>query len=290
MGSYSAKASKAQQANDQTYLDYFKRLRLLALSMFEWENLPDSVSQRFLEQTLFEMGKAIWVYDPSLGHLGLRVTPAGNLNVYGDPVKFQAYSIGYSKFYDADQCVMIRNNYDMLPTVSTLSLFAQRLTEVERTLDVNIKALKTPVLVLCEDRQRLTLKNLYHQVDGNEPVIYADKSLNPDAIKVLRTDAPFLADKLMLYKHDLWNDALTFLGINNANTDKKERLITDEATANDQMIELSAQTMLLTRQKACDEINDMFGLNVSVKLRSYQEVQSLDPEEPEPEESEEVEA
>ena len=101
--------------------------------------------------------------------------------------------------------------------------------------------------------------------------------LDDNAIRAIKTDVPYVADKLLVYKHELWNECLTFLGINNINGDKKERLIVDEANANTQLIELSADIMLASRQEAVKEINKKFGLNIIVKLRRdfEQEIQYL---------------
>lgn len=271
----------AAKMNTATYNDYFMRLRQLAISMFEWSGMPESVDVRFLEKTLFMMGRAIFIRDNDLGYLTLKCTIGGNLNVYELPTDYTAYSIGYNKLYPADECVIIRNNYDELPTALTIQLFARRLYEVERTLDVNIRAQKTPVIIKCDEKQRLTMKNLYMQYDGNEPFIFGDKSLDTDNIKVLNTSAPFVSDKLMLYKHDIINEAMTFLGINNANTDKKERLVVPEVESNNDMVLMSAETMLKTRQIAAKQINKMFGLNVSVKIKEFIE--------PIPEEKEDAE-
>jgi hypothetical protein len=263
--------NNAAKLNDATYNAYFTRLRQLALSMFVWEGLPDSCDARFLEKTLFTMGRAVFVKDETMGFLTLKVTYGGELNVYELPTQYQAYSLGYSKMFDSDKCVIIRNNYDEMATDFIIALFARRLYEAERTIDVNIKAQKTPVIIRCEEKQRLTMENLYQKYDGNIPFIFGDKALDVDNIKVLKTDAPFITDKLMIYKHDLWNDALTFLGIDNANTDKKERLITDEVESNNQHISMAAETMLKTRQIAAAEINKMFpGLNVTVKIKEFE--------------------
>jgi len=262
------KYSTAMQQNDNTYFDYYKRLRLLALSIFKWSGLPESVSERYLEQTLYEMGQALFFKDPTLGFLATKCTVSGKLNIYGDAIRYNAYGYTYSQMYDADKSVLVRNNYDREPTLLSIELFARRLAEVERTLDVNIQNQKTPYIIVCDDKQRLTFLNLYKQIRANEPVIYGNKSLNPDDIKTLNTLTPFLADKLMIYKHDIWNEAMSYLGLDNANTDKKERLITDEVSSNNELIRMSAQTMLLTRQEACRQINNMYGLNVSVELRS----------------------
>lgn len=261
--------------NNATYLDYYKRLRLLALSMFEWKNLPKSMNERFLEKTLYMFGLACFCYDDVLGWLSLRCIPSAELNVYEESLKYTAYSINYSKEFLRDDIVLVRNNLDQLPTDGTVQLFARRLYECERTLDVNVKAQKTPVLIKCEEKQRLTLKNVYMNYDGNSPVIFGDKNLDIDGFEVLTTEAPFIADKLNDYKRNIWNEFLSFLGVNNVQTEKAERLVTDEVNANNQMIMLSAETMLLTRQQAAAEFNEKYGFNVSVQLRTYDEMKQL---------------
>jgi hypothetical protein len=107
---------------------------------------------------------------------------------------------------------------------------------------------------------------LYKEYDGNAPVIYGDKALNTSDLKVLKTDAPFVADKLYTLKTQIWNEALTYLGINNVNVTKKERLISDEVNRNQGGTMASRNSRLKMRQKACEEINNMFGLNVWVEF------------------------
>jgi hypothetical protein len=221
--------------------------------------------------TLYTYGRALFIDDPVTGFLNMRCTPSGTLNNYDEPVSYTAYSTIYNREFDRDNCVLIRNNYLERPTDNSIVLFATRLTEAERTIDVNIKAQKTPVLIRCDDKDRLTMKNLYKDYEGNEPFILGGKSLNLEGLKVLKTDAPFVADKLQNYKHEIWNEALTFLGINNANSDKRERLITDEVNANNEVISINADAMLLTRLEACDLINKRYKLNVSVGMRSFEE-------------------
>ena len=155
-----------------------------------------------------------------------------------------------------------------------MELFALRLYEAERTADVNIKAQKTPVLLLMDEKQRLTMENLYSQYEGNRPVIFGDKnSLGENVIKAINTQAPFIADKIIDYKKEIWNEALTFLGINNIMVDKKERLITDEANSNNELINLNLQSYLAPRQEACRQFNEKFGFTgtnkeISVRVRS----------------------
>ena len=155
-----------------------------------------------------------------------------------------------------------------------MELFALRLYEAEQTAMVNIKAQKTPVLLLMDEKQRLTMENLYSQYEGNRPVIFGDKnSLGENVIKAINTQAPFIADKIINYKKEIWNEALTFLGINNIMVDKKERLITDEANSNNELINLNLQSYLAPREEACRQFNEKFGFTgtnkeISVRVRS----------------------
>lgn len=255
-----------------TYNDYYMRLTQLANSMFKWNNLPNDIPERFIEKLLFNWGHCGFINDKDMGFMVTRITPSGELNCYDDPVHITAYAVNYEKRYKTDDIVIIRNNPFEVPTSWSIRLFAQRLTEVERTLDVNIKAQKTPIIILTDEKQRLTMRNFMLKYDGNTPFIFGNKGLDLESVKALNTEAPYLADQLMIYKHDVWNEAMSFLGIQNANTDKKERLITDEVTANNQLVMLSANIMLAARERACNEINEKFGTDISVELRSEQDV------------------
>ena len=268
----------AMLINNETYIDYFNRLTLIATSIFTWEGLDEiGGDSRFLEQCLFTYGRACFIKDNKLGYMTINANPSDKLNHYRLPVRINAWSVGYSKNYDFDDCVYIMNNEMQLPTMKTIQLFANRLYEAERTIDVNIKAQKTPVLIEGDAKSMLTLKNLYMKFSGNEPFIFGNKNFNLDkALNVLKTDAPFIADKLQDYKHEVWNECLTFLGINNANTDKKERLVTDEVNSNNDLIKFYFNCFYKTRQKACDEINKKyFDGKKQVKIVINKDVEKL---------------
>lgn len=259
---------ESAKANNETYIHYYDRLMELSISMFEWKNLPDSIDERYLELTLFSEGMSVFFLDKVLGYLALKTAIGGNLNVYQIPTQRTAYaSNGYHKQLDEKNSVIIFNN--MLHTNSLLAVenYAKRLYNLDRTIDVNANAQKTPILITCEETQRLTLKNLYMQYEGNEPVIFGDKNLNPNSLKVLTTGSPYIADKLYTLKTQLWNEALTYLGISNVNIQKKERLVTDEVIRNQGGTIASRYSRLNARKKACEEINKMFGLNIDVEYR-----------------------
>lgn len=269
MNKSAKKRWQSAELNNKTYIDYYNRLMELALNVFEWENLPPSVDERFLELTLYEMGYCLYFNDEIIGNLALTCTIGGQLDVYRIPVLRRAYAVnGYNKMCSAKDSVLIFNNYLHTPTQLTIELFARRLYEIERAIDVNVKAQKTPTLILSSEQQRLTMKNLYMQYDGNEPFIFGDKNMDIEGIKSLKTDAPFVADKLENLKHQIWNEALTFCGIENSNQDKKERLVSDEVGSNYGNIEAQRNVMLSARKQAVKKINAMFGTNIDVHFRS----------------------
>lgn len=264
--------------NNRTYLQYYNRLLELAINMYEWKNLPNTIDERFLELTLFSDGMAVFFRDDILGDLCLQCMIGGNLDVYRIPIERTAYATnGYQMHLNNTNSVIIFNNYTHTNSMLDIEMFARRLYEIDRTIDVNVKAQKTPVLIRATENQRLTLKNLYMQYDGNEPFIFGDKNLDMDGIKALKTDAPYVADKLNILKRQIWNEALTYLGIENSNTEKKERLVSDEVTTNLGGVEAQRFCRLNARRQAAKQINKMFGLNIQVDFR--QDKQTVDNEE-----------
>lgn len=249
--------------NNATYIQYYNRLTELSISMFEWKNLPETVDERFMELALFSKGMAVFFKDEVLGYLALRTTISGEFNVYRIPVKRRAFADnGYNKELTIDDSVIIYNNMIHTNSMLDVRVFAEKLADLDRTIQVNARAQKTPVLIKCSENERLTMTNLYKEYDGNAPVIYGDKNLNANGLTVLKTDAPYVADKLYQLKTQIWNEALTYLGISNINSVKKERMITDEVTRNQGGVVASRYSRLESRRQACDKINAMFGLDI----------------------------
>ena len=263
-------------ANGATYVQYYNRLMELSMSMFKWKNLPDTVDERYLELGLFSSGCMVFFKDDVIGELALNMTYQGGFDIYGEPTRRRAYS-RYNQFQttlDKDNSVIIWNN--MLRTNSALDvqMFAYRLYNLDRIVDINANAQKTPVLITCDEKQKLTMKNLYMQYEGNYPVIFGDSNLDIKSLSVLKTDAPFVSDKIYDLKVKIWNEALTYLGISNINTTKKERMITDEVIRNQGGTIASRYSRLESRRRAVKKINKMFGLNITVDYR--EDFQSTD--------------
>ena len=271
----------AMLLNSQTYVDYLERMKKIALSMFEWK-LPDTMNARYLEMCLYYNGQAALLYDEDYGFINTQAADSGYINIYGLPTKINCYSYSYNKMRELyvpntnlpaeEECILVMNNYQRVPTAATISLFAERLAEAQRAADINIKAQKTPILLLTDKNQELTLRNMYAQYDGNSPVIFGDRNVLADKpIDSINTNAEFVANDIRTYMEGIWNDFLCFLGINNLN-EKKERLITSEANTNNELVNLNMQSYLIPRKQACKEFNDKFGLTgdkaIDVKLRS----------------------
>ena len=256
----------SKQLNDITYTDYFYRIGGLARSVYQWENLPNSINGEWIERFLFTDGECMFFKDDTLGFMVTKVTSSG-VNEYDEPIDLRPTANNYSNpntYQNNKNAVLIKNNADGIPSIHTVELFSMRLANITRAIDVNVDQQKTSTLIICDEKQRLSLKRVYQQWAGNEPVIYGDKLLSNTPIQALRTDAPIVFDKLQLQKNAILNECYTFLGINNSNQDKRERLVSDEVSANDEQIEAHAERMYSARKRACDMINKLFDLNVSV--------------------------
>lgn len=261
------RANLTDLLNDLTYKTLFEKYKLIAMNEWQWVNLPEGIQERHIERWLFSNGFCCFFKRAHGSFMVLECSSDGKQNVYGDPTGFRITGVNFNTFRPVDQCVIIKNNLLSLPTESFITHYVNKITEAERTMDVNIKACKTPVVFACDDKDLLSFKRVFQQVDGNTPALFVDRGLNLDSIQAFLTGVKFMGNELMDYKRSVESDLLTFLGQNNTPVDKKERLITDEAEANDQLIQSFADLQLEARKKACEEINAMFGLDISVERR-----------------------
>lgn len=257
------------KVNNATMQYYYNRMVELSISAFEWVNLPSTVDQRYLELLLFSNGQAVFFNDEDIGYLALANASGGPFNVYGIPIIRHAYSKqnNYQKELTEKDSVLIYNNYTHTTNRLVAELYARRLWDLDRTIDINARAQKTPIAILCDENERLTMQQVYQKFDGNQPVIFGKKSINLSDIKAINTSAPYVADKLQELKTNLWNEALTALGITNVSITKKERLVTDEVMRSQGGTIASRYSRLQARRDACKAINEMFGLNIMCNFR-----------------------
>lgn len=267
--------------NVSAYQFYFDRMRNLCISQYEWIGLPATCNARHIERVLFQSGLAGFAKDDRLGWISLAALPTKSLNMYNEAEGYQLNGLNYHKYFPRDKIILIRNNLTATPSVWGVDHFARRIAKALRTADINVDAQKTPVLIVCDEKQKLTMKQVYMQYEGGYPVIYGDaKGFSPDSVRVLTTDAPFIAPQMQDYIQTLWNDFLIWRGINSVGTEKKERLISDEVNANNEHTNLSESVDLLTRQQAANElaaaIMQETGTRPEIKVRCRTYSRNLD--------------
>lgn len=257
-----------------TFQDYYFRLAELAQTRYKWNGLPNNIDERHVERFLFNEGRCMFFHDDTVGWMVAKCAEAGYLNYYDDPTALLPVATNFTPATpkeSGEQAVLILNNSYARPTAYTIMLKAARLTEIRRTADINIHAQKTPVILKTTEKQRLSAKSVYNQWNGFEPLIIADKAIDEGiTMEAIRIDAPVVFDKLTIELNKEWQDCMTFLGIDNANTDKRERLVDDEVRANNEQIDLSAHVMLKARQKAAEQMSKLCGCKITVELRDVQ--------------------
>lgn len=257
--------------NKMAYMTYYAQLLEIAISRFKWINLPKTVDARFLELALNTKGFALFFKDEDIGYLGMNTTIGGQLSNYNIPINRQAFaSNGYKANRTIRDSVIIWNNLIHTNGQMKLLEFSKDLYNLECIIRTNANAQKTPLMILCDERTRLTMENLYQKYEGNAPFIFGssrNSDLSVTSIQAMNTQAPYLADKLYQLKANIWNEALTFLGISNISITKKERMLSDEVNRMQGGVLASRYSATEARKQACEEINNMFGLNIDVEFR-----------------------
>lgn len=269
--------------NNLAYNIYYERLKAIAISVFEWEGLPESVNKWYLERTITEKGSALVFEDEILmnpdaedkgGIFGLPWTQKGKYDKYMFPLKRQAYANnGYRINRNKSNSVIVYDNVLKSSIIPGIRYYADRLYNMDRVVDVNVNAQKTPVLIKCSESQKLTLLNAYKEYDGNQPFIFASDDFNQENFTTLNTGAPYVAEQIHELKSRIWNEALTFIGVSNVSVQKKERLIRDEVQQEQGGTIASRYTRLITRKEACEKMNrlwaDYLGNEIEVRFRKF---------------------
>ena len=249
--------------------------QMLALNRYKWENLPNGIESRYIEQMLYDNGECAMFDHPDLGLCVLRSSSRENLNIYGEPTKLTLTGFNEHRVVMMDECVRIMNNDLALPTLPNIVYYARRMAEIDDIIMQNLRQQRVPYLFATDENNSFSMKSLYDRMYQGEPAIFIDKEMlkgEPENVMVIPTAAPYLVDKLQIQKQEMERELLTFLGINNT-LEKKERLLQDETNSNNQFIKMSSDIGFKQRQLACEQINEMFGLNVRV-VETQDEFQS----------------
>lgn len=256
----------AMEESIDAYAYYERKIIKMATSCFAWDGLPETVDMTFMERGLLVKGAMLYFKEDVLGYLCLPSTPAGDLDIYNIPKQRTAYATGANNFYrDETNSVIIYNDNLRASSIPDIRYFAERLYNAKRIQDVNLNAIKTPVLITCEENELLTMKNIYEKYAGDIPVIYAEKGFSPNSINVLKTDAPYYVDMLDIHLQTVWAEVCEYYGVPNVKREKKERLTNDEVGADSGVAKVNGYSRLMQRQLACDQINLIFpDLHVTV--------------------------
>lgn len=248
----------------------------LAINRFTWENLPPGLTTEQMEFLLIHHGQLMCFNDKYYGTLILPCMGTSDINVYGLPSEYRVMGENgkYNKTINIENGVLIRNNPLGTSDIPTLEIFAKRIDDVEMTQEVNLFQQCIPKLILADEDSKLTAKNIINKIRKFKFVIFGKSTLvnNIKTSDVLDTSSPYVLDKLQQQKFDFKNELLTYMGINNNNNIKKERMIVDEVNANNEYTAINLDLMYDLRKRACDEINKKFGLNIKVEKREVDQI------------------
>lgn len=258
---------QALTLNARRYNHYYTLLMELAINRFKWIGLPSTVDERFLELALFRNGCAV-IFKPYLfnNFITTMVNPEGVWNFNENPTKLFSYgNNGWMYRMSADKGVIVWGNRTRTPLHNMIDLYARDLADFDQTRSVNLRAQKTPVFITCPEARKQDMINLYKNYDGNEPLIIgSDTLMDASSFGSIQTNAPYLVNLINADKQTIFQEAMTLLGIDNSNVQKRERVQAAEVMSNNGQIEIFRLAALNARRQACEELNEKYGLECSV--------------------------
>lgn len=257
--------AERNSSEQRLYLKY----KNYALDVFRWNNLPEGIEGRYIEQALYEHGQCMFYKHPGLGLVVLPCYDSNKMDIYGDYSQVTVHSANglVNDIIDVKDGVKIRNNELKIPTRGYIKEYSEKMFQVELAIKMNVEQQKFPYMIATNKKQELSMRNLIQKIQIGEPAIFHSDDLKMKNIEVFQTQAPYVADKLNQYRFELEREILTFIGVNN-NFEKKERVIVDEVNSNNEFIKRNIEVQLKYRELACEEINKKFGLNISVEVVS----------------------
>ena len=271
-------------ANSQLALTerfYLRYITEIAVNRFKWTGLPElpegDIRPRYMELVMFRKALVVFFKHPQWGqYLCMQASLPGHQDMYYDPTAFHMYGNGSTPGIDgltvsAKEAVPIWSNYLRAPDLDMVSIYVRRIAQFDRTLDINLKTMRHPFVLFTDDQNKQSALQMFRQIEEGQPAIIFNKGIGgPEGLKDMllvldmKMDPDILSD-LLVAKKKVWQEMLTFLGINNANQEKRERLVASEVSANDDEVVMARTIALRSREEACEKINKMFGLNISVE-------------------------
>ena len=261
----SSKSKNSQITNYYTYLMKLRQCRALAENVFCYENMPEMIDVAYMNAVLVNKGAIAFFKDEVMGLIALPFSISGKLDVYGRPQRIIAYGKnGYNKPLNKGEFVIMYDNYGRYPLILDIYQYSERLAELERTKDINIRQQRTPRIWQTSDEKMRTLKDILNNVDAYSDDVIAYDSFAIDEINGVLLPAPFVADKLQDEKEKLWNEFLRLIGVSNVSIQKKERNIKDEISASNGGTIASRFNRFEPRKKALEQIKEKFDIDIKV--------------------------
>lgn len=253
-------------AKQYEYNMLYLKYKLLALDIFQWNNLPNGIESRYIEQFLYEYGQVFIYEDEDYGLICLPCFTNSRYNIYGEPLSVRLISNNGEVFKEVktEEGVLIKNNDLGTGNDIFIRYYVDKLNDVQNLINVNLNQQRFPFLITSDQNSEMRMKLLFEQFIGDKPLIIAGKEINNETIQVLQTNAPYLIDRLSEYKAEVENELLSHLGLNNVKHNKKERLLVDEVNSNNDSVDRNCDILFKNRARAVELINEKFNLNIEV--------------------------
>lgn len=252
-----------------------RKYSLLTKDRFRWNGLPKEIKQEYIENALYLKGQCFFYFDNSINKfVCLPCAPTGEVNIYGEYLGVQVFGFGFNKILSMTDGVWLRNNIDCYPSMNIVEFYIDKIIKADRLELVNIEQQKVPYIISATKDNLLSVKNFLEKAKQGETEVIVDKTFmetqGTEGIKPMIINPPYLLDKIPIYRRKIEQELLTYLGINNANTEKRERMLEDEVNVNNEEVQSQIETDLYTRKLACKMINEKFGLNVTVEINKQE--------------------
>ena len=255
---------------------YFRKYLLQkAISVFKWK-LPEEWDPDYFKYTLYGLGYIAVLNTRSFGVI-CQGGALGGYNLYYRPSYIMITNPLLKETITADigsDCALIKLQPDYSSIMDIVNYYADQMALASEAVGMNLVNVKTGVVFGAKDKaQAESYKKMFDKLADGDPAVFIDKNMLDDQGKpnwmpfVQNLEQQYITDKLLsdIRKIEAMFD--TEIGIPNANTDKAERLITDEVNANNTETATRCELWLESIRRGIDDANNMFGLDLSVDWR-----------------------
>ena len=266
-------------SNSQNFEEnyYSKKYFSLFLNSYKWNGIKKETAD-YLMFELWHTGAVCSFYEKEINEVDFLQFVPNYFDIHYFPKIIRCVSEGISTPLFPNKPLVVGENTTICSATPIVaghceSLFTkiyplcQKLACADSAQNTNILLQKIPFVFSCDSDTIEKMKDIFTKLTQNEPVLYLETD-DIKAIQSLNVNAPYVADKLENYKNSVEGEILTILGIDNMGYEKPERLLTDEATSNNNIIEMNSNGIFDRLQNFCEETNTLFGSNISVEKTS----------------------